>query len=107
VADWRASRGGAADRRGTLVALVLGVAAAGVLAGVHLQDYTNGVNRFLPFAQGRYLFPVAGIGGLMVAAAVVVLPRRTLRPLAAGAWLAFLVVFNVAAFGIQAVRFYA
>ncbi|MDO9408790.1 DUF2142 domain-containing protein [Patulibacter sp.] len=86
--------------------VVLAIAALGVFGGVHLQDFINGTDGNLPFAQGRYLFPVAGIGALAVGAAAMAFPRR-LRPGAAGGWLAFLVVLQIAALALTATRYYA
>jgi 4-amino-4-deoxy-L-arabinose transferase-like glycosyltransferase len=86
--------------------VVLAIAALGVFGGVHLQDFINGTEGNLPFAQGRYLFPVAGIGALAVGAAAMAFPRR-LRPGAVGSWLAFLVVLQIAALALTATRYYA
>jgi 4-amino-4-deoxy-L-arabinose transferase-like glycosyltransferase len=96
----------AATQGSAAAAIVLAIAAVGVLAGVHLQDYANLTGGELPFAQGRYLFPVAGLGGLAVGAAVLAVPARA-RAAAAGGWLSFLVVFQVAALSVLATRFYA
>ncbi len=82
------------------------LAAGAVLGGVHLQDYANGISGALPFAQGRYLFPVASLGALAVAGALTALPRR-LQPTFAGAWLGFLVVFQVTSLALLATKFYA
>ncbi|WP_026909686.1 DUF2142 domain-containing protein [Patulibacter minatonensis] len=114
AATWTAARARRARRRRedppnvplTAAMVVLLIAAVGVLAGVHLQDYDNGVKGLLPFAQGRYLFPVAGIGALAVGGAVAAFPARW-RPTAAGTWLAFLIVLQVAALALNATRYYA
>ncbi len=108
VAAVRARRHGrdGVDRGSAAATIALAIAALGVLTGVHLQDYSNGVDNLIPFAQGRYLFPVAGIGAVAVAAAVSAVPAR-LRAAAAGAWLGFLIVFQVAALALLATRFYA
>jgi hypothetical protein len=105
---WRAVRARRAEATpgSAAAAIVLAIAAVGVLVGVHLQDFSNSVNGELPFAQGRYLFPVAGIGGLAVGAAVLAMPDRW-RPAVTGGWLGFLVVFQFAALSIVALRFYA
>lgn len=101
---WRRERC-SLDRRLVAIALVLAVGALGTLAGVHLQDFSNLVHDEVPFAQGRYLFPVAGIGALAVGAALRALPVRA-RPLAAGAWLGGLIAFQVAALALVASQFY-
>jgi 4-amino-4-deoxy-L-arabinose transferase-like glycosyltransferase len=105
---WRALRARRAEATpgSAAAAIVLVIAAVAVLAGVHLQDFSNDVSGQLPFAQGRYLFPVAGIGGLAVGGAVLALPDRW-RPAATGSWLGFLVVFQFASLCLIAIRFYA
>lgn len=96
----------AATTGSVVAAIALSLATLGVLAGVHLQDYSNAVNGGPAFAQGRYLFPVAGIGALAVAAAVKALPARV-QDLAAGGWLGFMIILQVASFALLATRFYA
>lgn len=105
---WRAVRARRVEATpgSAAAAIVLAIAAVGVLAGVHLQDFLNSVDGELPFAQGRYLFPVAGIGGLAVGAAVLAVPDRWRAAVTSG-WLGFLVVFQIAALSIVALRFYA
>jgi 4-amino-4-deoxy-L-arabinose transferase-like glycosyltransferase len=94
------------DRHQATVAITLGLAVVAVLAGVHLQDFSTYVRGLPPFAQGRYLFPVAGIGGLAVGAAVLAVPPRWRAATTAG-WLAALIVLQIAALSLVASRFYA
>lgn len=64
------------------------------------SGYTTGFN------QGRYLLPLAALGGLGVAAAIRLIPR-TLRTAAGASIVGGLVIFNVFSFGVVAWRFYA
>jgi 4-amino-4-deoxy-L-arabinose transferase-like glycosyltransferase len=82
-----------------LVALTL-------LASLHWRDYQEIVSQDQTLNQGRYLFPLIGLGGLAVAQALTLLPRRR-RPVAAGAVAGALLVFQIWSLAITAARFYA
>ena len=70
--------------------------------GVHWSEYKIGST----FIQGRYLFPVAALGGLAVAQSTMALPRR-LRGAASGVLLGALVVFQIACLLLVSARYYA
>jgi 4-amino-4-deoxy-L-arabinose transferase-like glycosyltransferase len=94
----------AGPKTAVLVFFVLAVGA--LVAGLHWSDfyfYRTGGPAFL---QGRYLLPLGAIFALVLAQATRVLPGR-LRPAAAGAILAGLVVLNVACLGLVVDRYYA
>lgn len=77
------------------------------VAAVHWTDYQFYIDKSLGlFAQGRYLFPLAGIFAVAVAWALVSLPARV-RGAAMSLWLAGLVVFQLAALGLIVGRWYA
>ena len=93
-------RGWLRDRRRREPALFLGGVAAITVAAVHWTDYQFYVagDKGL-FAQGRYLFPLVGIGAAIVAYALTSLPRPA-RRIAAGVWLGGMIVFEFAALGL-------
>lgn len=97
VTVWRARR-----RIDLAVAAFLALVVVSLLGGLHWTDY------HLPsgFMQARYVFPLAGLFGCALAAAVALLPERR-RPVAVGAALGGLFVFHVVSFGLVAERFYA
>ncbi len=70
--------------------------------GVHWSEYKIGST----FIQGRYLFPVAGLGGLAVAQSTMALPER-LRGAATGLLLGALVVFQIACLLLVSGTYYA
>lgn len=90
-------------RRGWPVVLFLGVVAAALMFGLHLTDYQKGGASFM---QGRYVLPLAPLAGVVVAAAVLGLPKRW-RAGVVGAFLAGLLVLNLYALGLVLERFYA
>jgi hypothetical protein len=69
--------------------------------GIHWSEWTIGA----PFTQGRYLFPLAALAGLVAAQATMVVPRR-LRGATAGALLGGLLVLQVGCLLLVATRFY-
>jgi hypothetical protein len=101
VAVWRARRG--IDLR---VAGFLALAFLGLLAGLHWTDYHQLEAGMRGFMQARYVFPAIGILGLALAAAVS-LVRTSWRGAAAGATVAFLLVFHLLSLGLVLERFYA
>jgi 4-amino-4-deoxy-L-arabinose transferase-like glycosyltransferase len=70
--------------------------------GVHWSEYKI----HYVFIQGRYLFPLAGLAGLVVAKATMVLPQR-LRGGVSGVLIGALVVFQVACLLLVGARYYA
>ncbi len=88
--------------RGLPIALFLGLAATALVGGLHLNEY---VLRF-SVNQGRYLFPLAALGGVAVAYAVGLAPKRA-RPALTGGVLAALVVFQLACLGLVGSTYYA
>ena len=77
------------------------------LAAIHWTDYHFYIDKGLGlFAQGRYLFPVAGVFAMCVAWAIGTLPRAW-RGAVAGVWLAGLITFQLAALGLIVNRWYA
>jgi 4-amino-4-deoxy-L-arabinose transferase-like glycosyltransferase len=101
LALWRARR--RVDRR---VVAFLGVTFVILLLGLHWTDYHQIKEQARPFMQGRYLFPLVGVFGLTLAAALSLVPRRN-RAAATGAALGALLVFHLFALGLVVVRFYA
>ena len=77
-----------------------------LLAGLHWTDYHQLEAGMLGFMQARYLFPVIGILGLALAAAVS-LVRASWRGSVVGATVAFLLVFHLLSLGLVLERFYA
>ena len=77
------------------------------LGAIHWTDYQFYIDKTSGlFAQGRYLFPIAGVFAMCVAWAIGTLPRAW-RGVVGGLWLAGLVVFQVAALGLIVSRWYA
>jgi hypothetical protein len=100
VALWRARR-----RVDWAAVAFLALAVVALLAGLHWTDY-HIAKAGGEFIQGRYIFPVVGVGGVALAAAVSVLPARARDPVA-GAVVGALFVFHVLALGLVVERFYA
>jgi hypothetical protein len=100
-------RGLRADRRAALrrawpLGLFFASAFFPLWLGIHWSEWTIGS----PFTQGRYLFPLAAIAGLVVAQATMVVPKR-LRGAATGALLGGLLVLEVGCLLLVVTRFYA
>ncbi len=77
-----------------------------VMAGLHWNEYKLAEEHGALINQGRYLFPMVGLAGLVCAGALtVVAPRR--RPLALATFLAALAVLELFSLGNVAARFYA
>jgi 4-amino-4-deoxy-L-arabinose transferase-like glycosyltransferase len=100
----RALRRGAraALRRAWPLALFFAAAFFPLWIGIHWSEYKIGS----AFIQGRYLFPVAGLAGLVAAQATSLLPQR-FRGAATGVVLGALVVFQVASLLLFGSRMYA
>lgn len=88
------------------IAAFLALAVIGVLAVVHGAEYrfilASGGERF---SQGRYLFPLIGLAGLLVAHALSLLPSRRRRPVA-GVVLGALLALQLWSLTLVAERFY-
>lgn len=84
------------------------VTAIALGAGLQWTDYHMilSSNSLSGFYQGRYLLPMAAVGGLCIAAIAKLLPARR-RGTAIGAFVGALVVLNVYSLGLVAGRFYA
>ncbi len=99
---WRQRRSPRLRSVGLPVAVFLGLAASVLLLGLHLAEYrVKG-----PTNQGRYLFPLAGLGGCAVALATTLVPRRA-RGGAIGVVLAGLVGYQLLCLGFVALHYYA
>ena len=77
-----------------------------LLGGLHWTDYHQLEAGAKGFMQGRYVFPAIAIFGLVLAAAVSLVPVAR-RAAATGAVVAGLLVFHVLALGLVVTRFYA
>ena len=86
------------DRRSREPALFLAMVAAITVAALHWTDYQFYIVGKGLFAQGRYLFPLVGIGAAIVAYALTSLPRGAGR-IAAGLWLGGLIVLEFVGLG--------
>jgi 4-amino-4-deoxy-L-arabinose transferase-like glycosyltransferase len=77
-----------------------------LLAGLHWTEYRQLNAGQGPFIQGRYLFPLIGLGGLVVAGALRAVPPR-LRAASVAAFISALFVLDI--FSLERVmeRFYA
>ena len=91
------------DRR---VVAFLGVTFVILLLGLHWTDYHQLTEHGRPFMQGRYLFPMIGVFGLTLAAALSLVPVRV-RAAAIGAAVGGLFVFHLFALGLVVVRYFA
>lgn len=113
LAVWLSLIGGAAvalfRRRRTLDWALMGffaLAAVSLLAGLHWSEYRIAESSGGLLSQGRYLFPLLPLAGLVPGAALVALPIRW-RPPALGAFVGGLVVLQLFAIGLVVTRFYA
>jgi 4-amino-4-deoxy-L-arabinose transferase-like glycosyltransferase len=88
------------------VAGFLALAFLGLLCGLHWTDYHELERGSIGFMQARYMFPVIGILGLVVAGAVSLVPRAW-RGAATGVVVAGLFVFHLFALGLVIERWYA
>jgi hypothetical protein len=98
---WRARAG--ADKA---IVAFLGLAALSLFAGLHWTEYNQirvGVSNF---NQGRYLLPLAGVAGIVVALAIRRLAPAK-RPLAVAGMLGGLLVLQVFSMALVLQRFYA
>lgn len=99
---WRRRRSPGHLRTWLPVLGFLALAAGALVLGFHLAEYrVKG-----PTNQGRYLFPLVGIGGCAVALSLTLLPLRARRA-ACGVVLGSLVVYQVACLGFVAAHYYA
>jgi 4-amino-4-deoxy-L-arabinose transferase-like glycosyltransferase len=92
-----------AVRRAWPIVAFLGLIAAALMFGLHLTDYQKGGAAFM---QGRYVLPLAPIGGVVAAAAVLGLPTRW-RAGVVGVLVGGLLVLNLYSLGLVLERFYA
>jgi 4-amino-4-deoxy-L-arabinose transferase-like glycosyltransferase len=88
------------------VAVFVVLFAGGLLAGLHWTDYHQLEAGSRGFMQGRYLFPLIGLGGAALAAIVALLPRRW-QPTGAATVVGLVLVLQVLSLGLVAERFYA
>jgi hypothetical protein len=80
--------------------------AIALLAGLHWTDYRQITGQLVPFAQGRYLLPLVGLVGLLVAH-LVSLVRTRIRATGAALVLSGLFALDLYALALMVVRFYA
>ena len=76
------------------------------IAGLHWTEYRQFTGGATSFIQGRYLLPLAGIGGLAVALALRQFALRT-RALMTAVWLAAMFALTLFSLGLGWERFYA
>lgn len=103
---WRSRRGWVRDPRRRDPVVFLGGVTLITLAALHWTDYGFYAAERGLFAQGRYLFPLAGVGAVVVAFALTSLPGRA-RSIVAGVWLGGLIVLQFAAYGLVNGAWYA
>lgn len=101
LAIWRARR--SVD---WLVGAFLLLITATLLAGLHWTEFQQVARGGGPLNQGRYLLPLVGVAGLVVAQALRALPPR-LRPYGLAAVLGGLLVLQFSSLAMMLVRFYA
>jgi hypothetical protein len=77
-----------------------------LLAGLHVTEYRQIDRGGGPLNQGRYLLPLVGIAGLVLAQALRVLPAR-LRPHGVATVAGGLLALQLVALGLMLDRFYA
>jgi hypothetical protein len=87
------------------IAAFLTLAAGALIVGLHWTDYHQ-IKDGIGFLQGRYVFPLIGLLGVTLAAAISLF-RGGLRPAAVGATLGLLLGFHVLCLGLVLERFYA
>ncbi|MFL5825941.1 MAG: DUF2142 domain-containing protein [Thermoleophilaceae bacterium] len=95
-------------RRGSLdLAMVAfyGLAVASLLFILHWAEFSIMRLERIGFNQGRYLFPLLGLAGVIAAGCVSLLPRRR-RALGAGVVLAALVVYQLFSMGLVVERYF-
>jgi hypothetical protein len=83
-----------------------GLTAVTLVLGLHWTEYRLAEETGALINQGRYLFPLVGLGGLVLAAALTVLRPRNRTP-ALAATVAALAVLELFSIGLVAERFYA
>jgi hypothetical protein len=96
-------------KRGTIhrgIAVFLAAVCVALLAALHWTDYHQLEAGSQGFMQARYLFPLVGIAGLVVAQALQLLPAQR-HAVGAAAVVGGLFVLQVLALGVSIVRFYA
>jgi 4-amino-4-deoxy-L-arabinose transferase-like glycosyltransferase len=89
-----------------MLLVFFGTAMVVLIAGLHWNEYRLAEGSGSLASQGRYLFPLIPLAGLVVAAAVTALPAR-LRPLALGATVGGLATLQLFAIALVVTRFYA
>jgi 4-amino-4-deoxy-L-arabinose transferase-like glycosyltransferase len=111
-AIWLSVIGGAAvalfRRRRTLdwrLMAFFATAVISLLVGLHWSEFRIAEGSGGLLSQGRYLFPLLPLAGLIAASALTVVPMR-LRPVALGSFVSGLVVLQLFAIGLVATRFY-
>ena len=80
--------------------------ALALVIGLHWTEYRLAEENGALINQGRYLFPLVGLGGLILAAALSSLPARVRAP-ALALTVGLLAVFQLFSIGLVAERFYA
>lgn len=84
----------------------LALAAGALLAGLHLTEYRILIDTQTPINQGRYLLPLLPVAGVMLAAALSLLPSR-FRGIGTGVVLGGLAGLQLMSLGVVVERFYA
>ena len=79
---------------------------AALLAGLHWTEYHYILQGNVGFMQGRYLLPLIGLGGAVLAKALT-LVRRDWRPTAVAAVVGLLVALQLYSLGLVIERYYA
>jgi hypothetical protein len=77
-----------------------------LLAGLHWTEYHYVLGGNVNFMQGRYLFPLIGLGGAAFAKALTLLAPAWRAPVLAGV-IGLLVVLQLYGFGLVLERYYA
>jgi 4-amino-4-deoxy-L-arabinose transferase-like glycosyltransferase len=89
-----------------MLAVFFATAVVVLLAGLHWTEFRLMETSGTLSNQGRYLFPLLPLAGVVVAGAVRALPQRA-RPPTVGAWLGGLAMLQVFALALVLTRFYA
>jgi hypothetical protein len=76
------------------------------VGGLHWSEYRIAESSSNLLSQGRYLFPLLPLAGLVPAAALTVVPARW-RGIGLGAFVGGLLVLQLFALGLVVTRFYA